>query len=263
MSAKFTQSIDLINKIKTGVFTLSEETIPMTEDHTQGKVRDFQLNLEDGGRLAECLNSFDDSDSWPGGFTHGNPFTAQRVLDDWKKRKDIRVLVAYTEDKIVGHCNVCEASLDTEAAYVGLLGVNPQYQGQGFGKALLIEAAETAAREGKRRIDLHTWGGNLKALPLYKRTGYNWVPGTRVLMESHIPGIIGNPIFRAFFERYNWYDSYKREIRLYRVEPQTRQGQPVFYRQHAQQSGDRFKRCNHLHCILIITGTKMRFATWF
>jgi GNAT superfamily N-acetyltransferase len=171
------------------------------------------LTLEDGGRLAECLNSFDDSDSWPGGFTHGNPFTAQRVLDDWKKRKDIRVIVAYTDDKIVGHCNVCEASLDKEAAYVGLLGVNPQYQGQGFGKALLIEAAETAAREGKRRIDLHTWGGNLKALPLYKRTGYNWVPRTRVLMESHIPGIINNPMFKAFFERYDWYDSYKREIR--------------------------------------------------
>ena len=185
----------------------------MTEDHTQGKVRDFQMTIEDSGRLAECLNSFDDSDSWPGGFTHGNPFTAQRVLDDWKKRKDIRVLVAYTEDKIVGHCNVCEASLDPEAAYVGLLGVNPHFQGQGFGKALLIEAAETAAKEGKRRIDLHTWGGNLKALPLYKRTGYNWVPGTRVLMESHIPGIIGTPIFQAFFERYSWYDSYKRKIR--------------------------------------------------
>ena len=184
----------------------------MTDKHTQGKVRDFQLTIEDGGRLAECLNSFDDSDSWPGGFTQGTPFTAQRVLDDWKKRKDIRVLVAYTEDKIVGHCNVCEASLDTEAAYVGLLGVNPNYQGQGFGKALLIKAAETAAKEGKRRIDLHTWGGNLKALPLYQRTGYNWVPGTRVLMESHIPGIIGNSMFSDFFERYNWYDSFKREI---------------------------------------------------
>ena len=186
--------------------------MPLTDKHTVGKVRDFQMTIEDGGRLAECLNSFDDSDSWPGGFTQGNPFTAQRVLDDWKKRRDIRVIVAYTKDKIVGHCNVCEASLDTEAAYVGLLGVDPRYQGKGFGKALLIAAAQTAANEGKRRIDLHTWGGNLKALPLYQRTGYNWVPGTRVLMESHIPGIIGNSIFSDFFDRYNWYDSFKREI---------------------------------------------------
>ena len=184
----------------------------MTDKHTQGKVRDFQLTLEDAGRLAECLNSFDDSDSWPGGFTRGNPFTAERVLDDWKKRKDMRVIVAYADDKIVGHCNVCEASRDKEAAYVGLLGVNPEYQKKGFGKALLIEAAQTAAEAGKRRIDLHTWAGNLKALPLYKRTGYNWVPGTRVLMESHIPGIIGVPLFSDFFEKHNWYDALKQEI---------------------------------------------------
>ncbi|TET10572.1 MAG: GNAT family N-acetyltransferase, partial [Candidatus Thorarchaeota archaeon] len=163
----------------------------MSDKYTRGKVRDFQLTIEDSGRLAECLNSFDDSDSWPGGFTGGNPFTAQRVFEDKKKRKDIRDIVAHSDDKIVGECNICEASLDKEAAYVGLLGVNPLYQGKGFGKALLIEAAKTAAEAGKRRIDLHTWGGNLKAVPLYKRTGYNWVPGTRVLMESHIPGIIG------------------------------------------------------------------------
>ena len=213
-NSKITYFADLINNLQTDYFALSEETIPLTDKHTQGKVREFQLTIEDGGRLAECLNSFDDSDSWPGGFTEGNPFTAQRVLDDWKKRKDICVLVAYSEDKIVGHCNVCEASLDPEAAYVGLLGVNPKYQGQGFGKALLIAAAETAAKEGKRRIDLHTWGGNLKALPLYKRTGYSWVPGTRVLMESHIPSIIGSSMFSDFFERYDWYDSLKREIRL-------------------------------------------------
>ncbi|MGY5876696.1 MAG: hypothetical protein RTU30_13190, partial [Candidatus Thorarchaeota archaeon] len=42
---------------------------------------------------------------------------------------------------------------------------------------------------------------------------YNWVPGTRVLMESHIPGIIGCEFFKEFFERYYWYDSFKREIK--------------------------------------------------
>jgi GNAT superfamily N-acetyltransferase len=191
---------------------LSEEIALLTDKHTRGKVRDFQLTLDDAGRLAECLNTFDDSDSWPGGFTHGNPFTAQRVLEDWGKRNDIRVIVAHTDDKIVGHSNVCHASRDKEAAYVGLLGVDPKYQKMGFGKALLIESAQTAAAAGKRRIDLHTWAGNLKAVPLYKRTGYNWVPGTRVLMESHIPGIIGNSLFSDFFEKYNWYDSFKREI---------------------------------------------------
>lgn len=185
----------------------------MTDKHTHGKVRDFQLDMEDSARLAECFNSFNDSDSWPGGFTDGRTLTAQRIFESQQKRKDIRVIVAYQDDKIVGHCNVCDSSQDDEAAYVGLLGVNPHYQGQGYGKALLIEAAETAAKAGKRRIDLHTWAGNLKALPLYKRTGYNWVPATRVLMESHMPGILGCNLFRPFFEKYDWYDSFKREIK--------------------------------------------------
>ena len=52
----------------------------------------------------------------------------------------------------------------------------------------------------------------MKAMPLYKRVGYNWVPGTRVLMESHIPGILGAEMFREFFERYDWYDSFKVKI---------------------------------------------------
>lgn len=169
--------------------------------------------MEDSARVAECFNSFNDSDSWPGGFTEGSVITAERVFDAQKKNKDIRVIVAYKDDKVVGFCNVCNSDRDNEAAYVGLLGVNPHFQGQGFGKALLIEAAETAAKAGKRRIDLHTWAGNLKALPLYKRTGYNWVPATRVLMESHIPGILGNKLFQPFFEKYHWYDSFKREIR--------------------------------------------------
>ncbi len=184
----------------------------MSSRQTTQKVREFEMTLADAGRLAECLNSFDDSDSWPGGFTHGNPFTAERVFKSWSKMKNIRVIVGYSEDKIVGHCNISDAELDSEAAYIGLLGVNPQYQGQGYGKAMLIEAAQAAADAGKRRVDLHTWGGNLKAMPLYKRVGYNWVPGTRVLMESHIPGILGAEMFREFFERYDWYDSFKVKI---------------------------------------------------
>ena len=185
----------------------------MSRHHTADKVRDFELTLEECGRLAECLNSFDDSDSWPGGFTGGIPYTAQRVFEDQQKGTDLRTLIAYKDDKIVGHCNIVNSALDTEAVYVGLLGVNPMYQGQGFGKYMLIESSETAAKLGKRRIDLHTWGGNLKAMPLYKRTGYHWVPKTRVLMESHIPGIIGCPMFADFFEQHDWYDSFKIDIK--------------------------------------------------
>ena len=204
---------------------------------TKDKVRDLQLNLEDAARLAECFNSFDESDSWPGGFTHGVPFTASAVLEDKTKRSDIRTLVAYVGDRIVGHCNVTQAETDPEAAYVGTLGVSPKYQGQGYGKAMLTEAAETAARMGKRRIDLHTWPGNIKAVPLYKRVGYNWVPGTRVLMESHIPGILNFPMFAEFFKRHYWYDALKREV-LQVMDDVVEDGLGVYKYRFAADNGD-------------------------
>ena len=184
----------------------------LADRYIDGKIRDFELNIEDAARLADCFNSFDDSDSWPGGFTHGTPFTAKRILERKQKSEDIRTIVAYDGDKIVGHCNLTHSELDRDGAYVGILGVRPDYQGRGYGKAMLIAATETAAKIGKRRVELNTWAGNLKAMPLYKRVGFNWVPNTRVLMESYIPSIIGAPLFKEFFRRHYWYDSLKREI---------------------------------------------------
>ncbi|MCF2136661.1 MAG: GNAT family N-acetyltransferase [Candidatus Thorarchaeota archaeon] len=184
----------------------------MAEKYTRDKIRDFVMTIDDAAKLADCFNSFDDSDSWPGGFTGGIQVTAQSVLERKEKSDDIRTIVAIDGDKIVGHCNLCHAELDREGAYVGLLGVRPDYQGKGYGKAMLIAATETAAQHGKRRIDLHTWGGNLKAMPLYKRIGFNWVPDTRVLMESYIPCIITTPLFEEFFQRHYWYESIRPTI---------------------------------------------------
>ncbi len=209
----------------------------MGDKYTLGKVRDFELNTEDAERLARCFNSFDDSDSWPGGFTHGTPYTAEMIMERYRDFQNIRVLVAYDKDLIVGHCNIAQGELDPEAAYVGLLGVDPVYQGRGYGKALLIESIETAARLGFRRLDLHTWGGNLKAMPLYKRIGFNWVPNTRVLMESYMPGIISCEMFKDFFDRYYWYDSFKREIT--QAPDDNKEGKIGIYKYHFQgQNGD-------------------------
>ncbi|TFG13580.1 GNAT family N-acetyltransferase [Candidatus Thorarchaeota archaeon] len=212
------------------------EAIKMSNKLSEGTVRDIAKTREDAKLLAECFNSFDDSDSWPGGFTGGTPITTERVLDNLQKKEDIRVLIAEVDGKIVGHCNVCQSELDPEASYVGLLGVNPEFQKRGFGKAMLIEAAETSARAGKRRVDLHTWGGNLKAVPLYKRVGYNWVPETSVLMESHIPGILNAEIFSEFFKRHNWYNSLERDITQ---EPDTVQEDSIgVFKYHFAGNGD-------------------------
>ncbi len=176
-------------------------------------IREYTNSIEDAEKLAECFNSFDDSDSWPGSFTGGLKFTAERVMRWHKDHKYLSVYVAEMDNKIVGYCSVDYSQGDPKAYYVSLLGVSPAYQGRGLGKGLLRKAIDSAIKAGAERIDLHTWGGNIKAMPLYKRVGYNWVPDTYVLMENYIPAILNHPILSKFFEKHDWYESLKREIK--------------------------------------------------
>ncbi|MHA2233331.1 MAG: GNAT family N-acetyltransferase, partial [Candidatus Hodarchaeales archaeon] len=120
--------------------------------------------------------------------------------------------VARVTDLIVGYADILPDPFDIEAVLVGLLGVSPRFQGQGYGKALLLDATEFAISLNKTRITLGTWGGNLKGMPLYKRQGYNWLPGTDVFMENYMPGIVSCPFFQEFFSRFEWYASFRRQI---------------------------------------------------
>ncbi|MHA1953063.1 MAG: GNAT family N-acetyltransferase, partial [Candidatus Heimdallarchaeaceae archaeon] len=113
------------------------------------------------------------------------------------------------ENKMVGVC-ICNKSWDLpDGWYVGIIGVDPAYQGQKIGKALLLKGTQFATEKGARFIGLHTWGGNLKAMPLYKRQGYKWRPLTSVYMESYIPQILNYPLFNEYFTQNSWYDIFK------------------------------------------------------
>ncbi len=100
------------------------------------------------------------------------------------------------------------------AYYVLILGVDPSYQGQGLGKALLLHTTRFAISKNSKLVRLDTWAGNLKAMPLYKRQGYKWRPNTSCTMENFIPQIITNPfICKAFPSlKESWYELFKPNI---------------------------------------------------
>ncbi|HUU78043.1 MAG TPA: GNAT family N-acetyltransferase [candidate division Zixibacteria bacterium] len=177
-------------------------------------IREFKKNQEDAQLLARCFNSFDDPESWPGGFSHNEPYTAERILEGLEKETPISKLVAVCDSKIVGHCDVVEHFVEEDTVYVGLLGVDPQYQGMKIGKNLLIHATNKAIELQKDEITLHTWGGNLKAVPLYKKTGYFWAPDSSVYMENFLPAILRRNLFRGYFDKFDWYTTFKRDLSL-------------------------------------------------
>ena len=174
-----------------------------------------EFRKEDAPKLAELFNSFDREGLWPGGFTGGVPFTAERVLSSFPAGvKNICILISTYRGKFTGICSLHPHSEDAEAAYIGVFGVHPDYLGKGHGKALILKALQIATFNSLRRVDLDTWAGNLRAVPLYKKSGMFWVPETSVHMQDFIPGVLNFPFAREFFRKHHWYSSQIRKLEL-------------------------------------------------
>jgi GNAT superfamily N-acetyltransferase len=175
-------------------------------------VRDFNPeSLEDAAKLAELFNSFDAI--WPGGFTNGVRDTAVSVQERHRRMRRLAVCIAEHESgEFAGYCTLNSEAGITDRAYLPLLGASPKHLNQGVGKMLLLEMIKRVTANGFRQVTLGTWGGNLKAVPLYKKTGFHWVPETNVHMRNFIPGCLTVPEGRAFFANRDWYTCLQREI---------------------------------------------------
>ena len=175
----------------------------------------IEFKREDASKLADLFNSFDKEGLWPGGFTGGVPYTAERVLDSFPVSvKCISILISTHEGKFTGICTLHPHYEDPEAAYIGVFGAHPDYLGKGHGKALILRALQIAAQNNLRRVDLDTWAGNLRAVPLYKKSGMFWIPETSVRMQDYIPGISNFPLAKQFLSKYDWYSTQKRQLEL-------------------------------------------------
>ncbi len=167
--------------------------------------------------MAVMFNSWDEL--WPGGFTLGVPITPEIVDKDYGSQRAIAQLIALdrTTNETVGYCSLLQHWRDKEAAYIGLLGVSPQALGKKVGKRLLLRSLEIATQKGFERVDLHTWAGNLRAVPLYKKMGLMWDPeGEGVHLRGYIPGILSHSLCAPFFSVHDaplgWYDFQQRDL---------------------------------------------------
>lgn len=163
-------------------------------------------------KAAEMFNAF--NEIWPGGFRGGIPFDEQRVRDWLDNNTAIANLVAVDpEGNLVGYCSLYPHAHDPHAAYINILGVRPLVLGKRFGKRLLLKCLEIAAEKGIYRVDLNTWAGNLRAVPLYKKVGLFWVPNTGVYMQDYLPGLFQIPLAKEWFSHHpDWYTCFKREL---------------------------------------------------
>lgn len=161
-------------------------------------------------RVADMWNH--SRDGWGGANTVD---TEESILHRERNSTNIHTFLALEGEKVVGYCGFSEYRDDEGALYIPLLNVRDDYHGKKIGKKLLLTALEEAIKLKWPRLDLYTWPGNTKAVPLYKKCGFFWEErdDTTHLM-NFMPTVLHTEAVQDFFINTSWYDSSIREIEV-------------------------------------------------
>ena len=182
------------------------------------------------GSRAEAVAAMwrESREGWPPGFMGASVFTPESVESEERASGSLFTILALCGERVVGLCRTTPWGGEPDAAYVGLLTVVPDLHGKKIGRDLLLDAIGRSASLGYRRIDLNTWPANMKAMPLYKKTGFFWVPDTQVYMQNYMPFLIGRPEMTDFLDGTGWYGCFERELSIQPDEEKTPSGREVF-----------------------------------
>jgi GNAT superfamily N-acetyltransferase len=162
--------------------------------------------------LAAMFNASDKS--WPWGFGGGLAYTPERAAEFMEESNSVLDLIALSGDEVVGLSLVRPDPRRPGTGFISLLNVRPDWHGKGIGRRLLVQTITMAAALGYSRLDLMTWPANLKAVPLYKKTGFFWVPDTNVTMHNYLPHILNQEWAQEFFRRHYWYRHLERDLKV-------------------------------------------------
>ncbi|WLR54396.1 GNAT family N-acetyltransferase [Mesobacillus subterraneus] len=164
-------------------------------------------------------------DGW-GGDTR--VMTEEQVKKKEANSDNIELYLALDGEEVVGNCGLSEYKEDTGSLYIPLLNVRTDYHGYKIGKKLLLQALEKTVELGWPRLDLYTWAGNTKAVPLYKKCGFFWEDrDDSTHLMNFIPQVVNTPLLKPVFEKIDWYGD---STRLIEVKPDgTKENGFTFY----------------------------------
>jgi ribosomal protein S18 acetylase RimI-like enzyme len=136
---------------------------------------------EEAGRItASAYRAFDS-----GGVSPNSDYLT-RVADVGTRAEHALVLGAFHDGRVVGTVTVeltgripgghPRPPLAEDQAHVRMLGVDPQVQRRGLGRALMEASLDLARRAGKRRVTLETTVAMVPAQRLYESMGFRRGP---------------------------------------------------------------------------------------
>ncbi|MCL4544694.1 MAG: GNAT family N-acetyltransferase, partial [Chloroflexi bacterium] len=155
----------------------------------------------------------DSQEGWPGGFFAGYTISAEMIRQILEEETPTAVFLSWEGDAVAAFCTVSDWPHDN-AAYINLLNSSAHFRGRGHGRDLLRTVIQRCTAQGYDRVDLHTWSGNFRAVPLYKKTGFFWVPDTSVHMQNYLPLLLRVPQLQQFWEEVDPYRDFVRDLSI-------------------------------------------------
>ncbi|RHW43582.1 GNAT family N-acetyltransferase [Neobacillus notoginsengisoli] len=160
--------------------------------------------------------------------------TAERVRVQEANSENINLFLAMDGELVVGYCGLCEYREDEGALYIPLLNVRTDYHGKKIGKLLVLKALERTVELGWPRLDLYTWPGNTKAVPLYKKCGFFWEDrDDSTHLMNFMPTVLNTEAVGDYFASADWYGASTRAID---VKPDGRKDNSFTYYEYSWKS---------------------------
>ena len=152
-------------------------------------------------------------DSWGGS---NSSMTAEQVIADYSGGGSyFNIFIALDGDEAVGLCSFDRYYKDADTTYVHVLNVRPDYHGKKVGKELVLACVNKTIEMGYPRVDIHTWAGNTKAVPLYKKCGFIWEDRADTThLSNYIPTVLKTELFEDFFKTADWYKDSTKVIEI-------------------------------------------------
>lgn len=182
----------------------------ITSTDTNSTVTIVEYEPSYAAALADMWNQ--SNESWGGG---NSERTAEQITQEMANSTNLHNFLAVDGDQVVGFCSFSHYRNDEGALYVPLLNVRPDYHSKKVGKMLILRAVATTVEMGWPRLDLFTWAGNTKAVPMYKKCGFFWEKkDDGVHLMNFIPTVLQTEALKPYMEQIDWYADSTRVIEV-------------------------------------------------
>ncbi len=150
------------------------------------------------------------SEGWNGNW---GTETEESILRAHEDSTDLNTYLALKGEEVVGYCGFSKYEYDENTLYIRLLNVRYDLHGMSIGRTLVCKSVDRTIELGYPRLDLYTWSGNTKSVPLYKRCGFFLEKrDDSTHLMNFIPGVVNSEVFKEYFNRVHWYRDLKRTI---------------------------------------------------